>query len=81
MTSVVRRMKLAVHYECVSGQLTVRQIVLFPYLNANNIAKVTLTSRRLPKSTVLFEGIVSRKKSVITAMVLLGTFLNMFRAK
>jgi len=40
MTSVVRNIKLAISCESVPGHLTVRKIVLFPYLNANNIPKV-----------------------------------------
>jgi hypothetical protein len=72
--AVVRRINLARHCVCVSGQLTVRKIVLFPYLNANNTPKVTLTSRRLPVSTVFIRTNSLKEKSAITSMCLLVSF-------
>jgi hypothetical protein len=58
----VRNINLAIGCECVSGQLTVRKIVLFSYLNANSIAKLTLPSRRLPVSTVFVRRNTIKKK-------------------
>ena len=75
MKAVVRRINLAIRCVCVSGQLTFRKVVLFPYLNANNTPKVTLTSRRLPVSTVYIRTNSLKKKSAITFMCLLVSFL------
>lgn len=74
MKSVVRRIKLTIHSECVSGRVTARKIVLFPYLNANNTPKVTLTSRSFPVSTVFVRRNSLKKKSAITTMHLLDSF-------